>query len=277
MTIIIHTGGDPGTSYWVDTGGHFTNMNHVDEDSDFYAESDIDGAGFGGSAFVLAQKRALPDVEPDIDSFNLLEMGHGGSSVIRFTPDGHPILLPNPSTGVTVYDDEKIPGIDLRPGPTAPTFKAYKGNVFYDHYGSNPQQDEGHCNIQLSHMWRPGSLICIHAHIGLKVAPGANDLIKFELEYFLSQVGAAASGNVTLSKEVSVGGLAQYTEILIEFDDIDMTGYLESTNIGCRFRRVAASANDYSAGAADAALMDFDAHIQKEKLGTRNAWAPFGK
>jgi hypothetical protein len=255
---------------WYDNGGHFSNAGLVTQDSDFVGESDVDGAGFGGTSFSLQNLRSLPDVEPAISSFNLLEMGHGGNPVFRFTPDGHPVILANPTTGEYVWDDLVSDGILVAAGVGLPPLQVYRGSIEIRHWAVN---DQGNLNFHFKHRYVPGTPACVHIHGKLRTGTIATTaLIKFELEYIKGQTGSVDAAPVTVSKEFDISNLAQFTEVLLEFDQIAMAGYVESSNLTVRIKRIAASADEYGDLLA---IPEIDCHIQQNKLGTRQELPPF--
>jgi hypothetical protein len=137
--------------------------------------------------------------------------------------------------------------------------------------------DEVHGEIQMPHRWKPGTTIYPHVHFALdNTAPGASDNVRWGLSYSVGGGHGTVfpAPGAEVFAEQSVGGDAAYTEYLLSFPTISMSGKVESTMVVIMLRRVAATSNEYGDSVA---FLHCDFHCEINAMGTHQESPPFTK
>lgn len=127
---------------------------------------------------------------------------------------------------------------------------------------------------QMPHAWKSGTTVGPHCHVmidaGTDIGVGTDtsrwtlQMAPFDVGDTWDQSTYPYSSTVDQTHTALVGGAAAHE--IIEFDDLDMTGYQDSACIAWRLARIGNAAEDTYTG--DVKLLDFDIHYRVNTLGS---------
>lgn len=166
-------------------------------------------------------------------------------------------------------------------GGAALTYESFRNTGFNMHFFRSNQDDKTFMVYQLPHGWNSGS-VRPHMHC-VPMASGTGNVI-FEYQYYWSPINSTvgdgamwASGSVTASFTPD----DQYKHRALSFGTIAPSGAVgPSTMLFFAVSRPGATnagdtydtTKDHGTGAANLAVLYFDAHVQLMKAGTDNEW-----
>lgn len=173
-----------------------------------------------------------------------------------------------------MWTDMRFPAAGLNPpGPTgAPGTNTTYGFPVFD--SNNTELVAAF--VQFPHEWAEGTTIVPHVHWCKTTNAGGT--VQWELEWWHVPIGGVITSLTTLQTDGStVPGTpdnnTQWEHLISSFGDVDTTGWEISDMLICHVKRIGGDAT-YDTYGADAALLEFDIHYQKDARGSVN---PFNK
>lgn len=170
------------------------------------------------------------------------------------------------------YDDLRFEPTARNTGTKAPTFALWKGGLYlYDFDNAVlASEKEIFFNVQMPHGWKEGSLVYPHVHWVNKTAGTAGYVVRWGLEYTVSNIGGVFPASTTIYGTTIQGGgdiTAADSHLITSFDPIDMTGGEISRVLACRLFRNSSDAADTYTGTAG--LLYIDWHVTMARPGSR--------
>jgi len=181
----------------------------------------------------------------------------------------------------TSWEDLRIAAESTRAGGTKdPDFAVFKTD------GSGSQgvfllwfdkatEEELYFSVQLPHAWKQGSDLYPHVHWTPAANGGANECVRWGLEYTWANVSGTFGDTTIIYTDATDGSTAtvQGDESVVAgkhyisaFDALDATDKTLSSMLVCRvFRDATDSTDDYN---ADAGLLEIDFHYQIDAFGS---------
>jgi hypothetical protein len=203
------------------------------------------------------------DQDIHITPDNETTIGDGGiSNFSAFESDG---TLEFNGTA-TVWDDLRVPGLQVKIGASAPDLTAFlgAGNLLIYRFDGNATTEQVYFTIQLPHSYKEGSDITPHVHWSPINANAGN--VKWQLEYSWANIDATFPAVTTITATDAASGTA-WDHQTIDFSAITGTGKTISSMLVCRlFRDPTDAADTY---ASDAALLEIDFHFEINTIGSR--------
>lgn len=186
----------------------------------------------------------------------------------------------------SVWDDLRIPVTSGRIGASnPPTLTQFKddgsGSVgvftfaFADQANANNEEQLWFA-VQLPHAWKLGTNIEPHLHWGLLVGGGANEFVKWGLEYTWQNVNGDFSDTTIITSDASQASTATTSgdstltadkHYITDLGSLDGTGKNLSSMLLCRLFRNSSHADDDLAQAAFVFEVDF--HYEINTVGSR--------
>lgn len=182
------------------------------------------------------------------------------------------------------FSEYLVPGLNLRPGATPPTFKAFRNGIYaYAFAGAGGGvPEEAHFAIHLLHDLLAGSTPTLHCHWGHIVAdppyvPGTQ-AVRWQVELSLARgYGAGTYPTTETVATVQTAG-GQYVHHLTDDDEMPLPAGLlavmepDAILLGRVFRDHADAADTF---ANDAYLLHMDMHYQIGQNGTVERGRPY--
>ncbi len=170
----------------------------------------------------------------------------------------------------TRWNDLRVEPVVRTTGVKAPTFVAYKTNVYlYDFDNAVlASEKEVYFTVQLPHDWKEGSTIYPHVHWVNRTTGTAGHVIKWAMDYTKAKIGGTfpATSNINGTAIVGGGDITVADEHMItSLTAITMTGDTISTVLICRLYRNSSDAADTYAGTAGLLYVDF--HYEIDSIG----------
>mgnify|MGYP003434166003 CR=1 FL=1 len=175
------------------------------------------------------------------------------------------------------WDDLRIEPTARNSGTKAPAFALWKGGIYlYDFDNAVlASEKEIFFTVQMPHGWREGSTVEPHVHWINKSAGTAGHVVRWGLEYSMTNIGSVfpASTTTIYGTTIEGGGVitAADSHLITKFSGIDMSGRKISTIIACRLFRNSSNAEDTYTGTAS--LLYIDWHIQMARPGSRQEYS----
>jgi hypothetical protein len=192
--------------------------------------------------------------------------------------------------GTVVWDDLRVPlTAKLQGASNPPTFAQYKNDggtsvgVFNWHFGDQAlaaNEEQLWFSAQIPHDYKEGTDIVAHIHWTPKVSGGADEFVKWGLEYHWTDVGdnfpnttiitsnAATGATATTSGDTTLTADEHYVTVI---GTISGSGLGISSMLNCRIFRNSSDATDDLA--QDAVGFEMDFHYQIDTMGSRQAFA----
>lgn len=170
----------------------------------------------------------------------------------------------------TTYDDFRVEASVVKPGATAPNWKAFgpSGNLQALMFEAS-HHDEAYFEMQLPHNWKIGSNIYPHVHWTPVNATAGN--VVWELEYSWANVGSAFGAPGNMATDATAAGGTAWVHKLTDFKEsgnnyISGAGKTLSSMLVCRLHRNSNAGSDTLN--QDVALLEVDFHYQIDSLGS---------
>ena len=194
-------------------------------------------------------------------------------SVNAVNKDGRPLLTN------TCWKELRIKFIGAQPGPVnSPDLDPQFGTVIRQQHfqwnAANPE--EMHFVDEMPSDWKAETNIYPHIHMAIPVAGAAGGLenVQWQVDHQIANEDSAfPAGATTINATIDVQDKAVRGTFEATFAAIDMTGFIESTMITGRVRRMVSIGNDYQ---NDVIGYHLDFYYEAEKMGTANRSAPYG-
>jgi hypothetical protein len=192
----------------------------------------------------------------------------GGSNYLEIdTSTGNLRLVGN----ATAWDDFRIEASIVKPGATAPNWKAFgpSGNIQALMFEAS-HHDEAQFELQMPHDWLLGSKIYPHVH-WTPVNTTAGNVV-WELEYIWANIGDAFGAPSNLASDATAAGGVAWAHKLTYLKDgsgnnyIDGAGKTLSSMLLCRLHRNSNSGSDTLN--QDVAFLEVDFHYQIDGFGS---------
>ena len=165
------------------------------------------------------------------------------------------------------WDDLRFPAGAANPPGLAsdPAFDTTNGGYLFDATGTEVLFFQA----QMPHAWKEGSIIRPHVH-WQKTTSAAGD-VYWQLDYKKAPIGAVMDAAfTTLSVATTVGGTPDNDlageHLISSFGDVDMSGNELSDMLLIKLSRIGGNAADTYG--ADARLLEFDIHYQRDSAGS---------
>jgi hypothetical protein len=174
----------------------------------------------------------------------------------------------------TVWDDLMTPGLAMRTNATAPdliTFAPATTNlIVYGFNGTGTTVEQTYFSLQFPHSMKVGSTVYPHVHWSPTTTGSGNVIWGFE--YTWADIDGTYAAPTTIYSTAKAAGGTAWVHKLSLFDGISGAGITNvSSMMMCRlFRNPAAAGDTYE---ADAALLQFDVHYEKDTLGSRGEYS----
>lgn len=170
------------------------------------------------------------------------------------------------SPGLLVWEDLRFPATAINPPGAAsdPDWDASNGGWLFDAGGTEVL----YVLAQLPHSWAEGTTL--HPHVHWEKSTSAAGNVLWQLRYQWSPIGKVRESLVTLNsttvKFPSTDPNTANLQMITELGHIQATGKNVSDMLVMRLERVGGNAADTYG--ADARLLEFDIHFQKNALGS---------
>jgi len=170
----------------------------------------------------------------------------------------------------TRWNDLRVEPVVRTTGVKAPTFTAYKTNVYlYDFDDAVlASEKEVFFTVQLPHDWKEGSTIYPHVHWIPRTAGTAGHVALWVMDFTMADIGSAFGATTQISGTTLVGGGAITTadaHLITPLASIGMSGQNISTVLVCRLYRHSSDASDTYTGTAGLLYVDF--HYEIDTIG----------
>ena len=169
-------------------------------------------------------------------------------------------IINNAEPNEYVYDDIRVAAGATKVGASGPTFGDF-GNFMTWLFPTN-EDKEVFFNVQLPHSWMEGTDLQAHIHWA-PVNTNTGD-VAWCLEYVWANISGSLTSPATLTPTPDPGDGEAFKHQYHEMGTISGTGKTISSMLLCRLYRDT-SEDDYN---ADAALLEFDFHIQLDSRGS---------
>lgn len=235
--------------------------------------SDVDIAGSGTGDILYNNAGTWEDYPLGIASNITNDGDHirigdivGGDYVEINTDDGSVRLRGD----ATAWDDLLFPASVVKPGATAPAYKAFgpSGSLQALMFEAG-HNDEVYFEVQLSHRWKEGSKIYPHVHWTPTTADAGN--VVWELEYSWANIDGTFGAPSNMASEATAAGGTAWVHKLTMLKEagnayIDGTGKTMSSMLVCRLHRNSNAGSDTLN--KDVAMLDVDFHIEIDSFGS---------
>lgn len=235
--------------------------------------SDVDIAGSGTGDILYNNAGTWEDYPLGIVSNITNDGDHirigdivGGDYVEINTDDGSVRLRGD----ATAWDDLLFPASVVKPGATAPAYKAFgpSGSLQALMFEAG-HHDEVHFEVQLPHRWKEGSKIYPHVHWTPTTADAGN--VVWELEYSWANIDGTFGAPSNMASDATAAGGTAWVHKLTVLKEagnayIDGTGKTMSSMLVCRLHRNSNAGSDTLN--KDVAMLDVDFHIEIDSFGS---------
>jgi hypothetical protein len=165
----------------------------------------------------------------------------------------------------TVYKDLIVSGVSTRVGGTAPTFAAFKGNV-YQYSFSASAQNEVHSSVELQHDYMEGTDIEVHVHWAQSGTDNKN--IVWGVEYTIANMETGVFGNTVALEAVDAAAGVALTHQYLSLGTIAGAGRKIGDVIAFMAYRKAAAGTDTLTDTAF--LLEIGFHYKCDTIGSRS-------
>lgn len=205
-------------------------------------------------------------VRAQIDSSGNIYLGGSTTNAVKIAPGGELTLIGT----ATRWNDLRVEPVVRTTGAKAPTFTAYKTNVYlYDFDNAVlASEKEIFFTVQLPHDWKEGSTIYPHVHWVNRTTGTAGHVVKWAMDYTKAKIGATFGATSNISGTAIVGGgdiTVADEHMVTSLTAITMTGDTISTVLVCRAYRNSSDAADTYTGTAGLLYVDF--HYEIDSIG----------
>jgi hypothetical protein len=186
----------------------------------------------------------------------------------------------------TTWTDLQVPGTAGQVGTSKPpALTQFKDNgsssigVYLWAFGDeavDANEEQLYFSIQLPHSYKHGTDLKAHVHWTPAVSGGANEFVKWGLEYTWANIGANFGNTTIITSDASSGATATTSgdttltadeHYITSIGTISGTGKTLSSMLICRLFRNSSHANDDLA--QDAYLFEMDFHFEMDITGSR--------
>ena len=205
-------------------------------------------------------------IRAQIDSSGNIYLGGSTTNAVKIAPGGELTLIGT----ATRWNDLRVEPVVRTTGAKAPTFTAYKTNVYlYDFDNAVlASEKEIFFTVQLPHDWKEGSTIYPHVHWVNRTTGTAGHVVKWAMDYTKAKIGATFGATSNISGTAIVGGgdiTVADEHMVTSLTAITMTGDTISTVLVCRAYRNSSDAADTYTGTAGLLYVDF--HYEIDSIG----------
>lgn len=168
-------------------------------------------------------------------------------------------------TGV-VWDDLRIPGLQVKVGATAPDLISFLGSGDLKIYGFNgaATTEIVYFAIQLPHSYQQGAEVIPHIHWSPTNTDSGN--VKWQLEYSWANFENDTYGSPTTISIIDAASEVAWKHQVANFPAISGTGKRISSILICRLFRDPSDGSDTYG--SDAAFLEFDFHFPINSIGS---------
>lgn len=194
-----------------------------------------------------------------LDVLGTARFGDHATNYTEFGTDGTLTL----NGTATVFKDQFVDGLSLRPGETAPTFAVFQGGVWANWFNDGAV-DEAHGSFEIQHDYKEGTPLEVHLHWAPSTVNVGN--CRWSFEYTVANMATETFGaTTTLTVDAPSGGTA-FKHNYVTLGSIAGTGRLSSDVIMFRIYREGTHANDTFTGSG--ALLRIAFHYESNRLGS---------
>jgi len=169
------------------------------------------------------------------------------------------------------WDDLRVAAQSVKAGGSAPGFGAFGPSGGLKTYLFDSSTDEEvHFAVQIPHAVKYGTKLSPHVHWSPTTADTGS--VCWSLEYSWANIKAGENSDYTFGAPSTITGTGStngvaWEHLMTELEEIDIDFTLSSM-LMCRLYRDV-SEDDYG---ADAALLEFDIHVQFDAIGSREEY-----
>ncbi len=199
-----------------------------------------------------------------IDVATSLRIGNRTTNYSKFEADG---TLEFNGTA-TVFNDLQFPISNAKvPAANAPTWQTFTTNTNEYGFGVNDFIDSQANETQ--HGWKHDSVGHVHLHITTKAAnsTGSDRFAKFQVWAAYADTGETWNETSFTAELTIPDGTAALEQFYLNMGDLDLTGFVEESEVRLRIKRIAATGGTEYSG--EIFITQAGIHLEHDMVGSR--------